>query len=240
MRIRAELTASHDRVWEQLAAPGTWLTGAQRIAVARELRGARLCKLCLERKTALSPVAVTGDHEAVSPDIPATRVELIHKLVTDPGRITRSWVSALLAGGLEDVEYVEIAGLVSALMVVDTFHVALGLPLRLLPEPMPGSPTKKRPRTAVLGEGYVPMIPADGLADDYTDLYDTRYWVPNVHRAFSLVPDATRMAGELMQSHYFPYEMVPRYTDQDHNYAIAKTQIELVASRVSKHNDCFY
>jgi hypothetical protein len=61
-----------------------------------------------------------------------------------------------------------------------------------------------------------------------------------VHRAFSLVPDATRLADELMSSHYFPYEMVPRYTDADHNYAINKMQIELIASRVSMYNDCFY
>ena len=84
------------------------------------------------------------------------------------------------------------------------------------------------------------MIPVDGLADDYDDLFDTRYWVPNVHRAFSLVPDATRTANDLMVSHYFRYEMVPRYTDADHDYAINKTQIELVALRVSRYNDCFY
>ena len=43
-----------------------------------------------------------------------------------------------------------------------------------------------------------------------------------------------------MHTHYFPYEMVPRYTDTDHSYAINKMQIELVAARVSMYNDCFY
>ena len=43
-----------------------------------------------------------------------------------------------------------------------------------------------------------------------------------------------------MASHYFPYEQVPRYTDADHDYAIDKMQIELLAARVSMHNDCFY
>ena len=129
--------------------------------------------------------------------MPAARVELIHKLMTDPGRITRSWVDALRADAMGDVQYVEVSGLVSAVTVVDTFHAAMGLRLRALPEPQPGEPTKKRPRTAVHEEGYVPTIPADGLADDYEDLYDTRYWVPNVHRAFSLVPDATRTANEV-------------------------------------------
>ena len=135
MRIRADLTASHDRIWQQLAAPGAWLTGNERVAVARELRAARNCPLCQERKTSLSPGAIKGHHEAVNHDMPTARVELIHKLMSDPGRITRSWVRELLASGLEDTEYVEIAGLVSAVTVVDTFHAALGLPLRPLPDP---------------------------------------------------------------------------------------------------------
>jgi hypothetical protein len=135
---------------------------------------------------------------------------------------------------------VEISGLVSAVLVVDTFHAALGLPLRPLPDPEVGEPTRRRPRTATSEDAYVPMIPADGLVDDYEDLYVPADFVPNVHRAFSLVPDATRVANDLMASHYFPYELVPRYTDADHDYAIQKTQIELVAARVSRHNDCFY
>ena len=240
MQIRPELTASHDRVWQKLAAPGAWLTGPKRVAVARELRASRDCRLCQERKAVLSHGAIEGEHDTVEDNMSASRVELIHKLVTDPGRITRSWVDSLLADGMEDVQYVEISGLVSAVIVVDTFHTALGLPLRALPEAAAGEPTRNRPRTAVQDEGYVPMIPVDGLADDYEDLFDTRYWVPNVHRAFSLVPDATRTANDLMVSHYFRYEMVPRYTDADHDYAINKTQIELVALRVSRYNDCFY
>ncbi len=240
MWIRPDLTASHDRVWQQLASPGTWLTGAERVAVARELRAADDCPLCRERKASLSPAAVRGRHATVCDDMPTARVELIHKLVTDPGRITRSWVTELLASGLQDAEYVEIAGLVSAVMVVDTFHAALGLPLRPLPDPEPGEPTRQRPRTAASGGAYVPTVAPDALADDYTDLYDTRFFVPNVHRAFSLVPDATRVANHLMASHYFPYEHVPRYTDADHDHAIDKMQMELLASRVSMHNDCFY
>ena len=240
MRIRADLTASHDRVWRQLAAPGTWLTGAERVSVARELRAADYCPLCRERKVSLSPGAIRGRHETVDDDMPAVRVELIHKLVTDPGRINRSWVRELFADGLEDTGYVEVAGLVSAVMVVDTFHAALGLPLRPLPDPEPGEPSRQRPRTAAPGDTYVPIIAPNALADDYTDLYDTRFMVPNVHRAFSLVPAATRLANHLMASHYFPYEQVPRYTDADHAYAIDRTQIELLAARVSMHNDCFY
>ena len=96
MAIRSDLTASHDRLWEQLAGPGTWLTGAERVAVAAELRAARRCALCIERKASLSPAAVSGEHEGPVAGLSPARRELIHKLVTDPGRITRSWAEGLL------------------------------------------------------------------------------------------------------------------------------------------------
>tara|TARA_B100000405_G_scaffold272986_1_gene213221 strand:- start:224 stop:706 length:483 start_codon:yes stop_codon:yes gene_type:complete len=160
--------------------------------------------------------------------------------MNDPGRISRAWVENLHSEGVGDVEYVEIAGLVSSICVVDTFCQALGLTLRPLPKAISSENNYKRPATAEDEGAYVPMIAVDRLQDDYSDLYDSNYWVPNVHRAFSLVPDVVRLADDLMASHYFPYESVPRYADQNHDYAISKTQMELIASRVSINNDCFY
>ena len=238
--VRSDITKSHDRVWEELARPGARLTGEERLSVARELRVARNCVLCLESKNSLSVAYDFGGHDCVDSNVPDVWIELVHKLANDPGRIHRSWVQKLLQDGLEEVQYVEIAGLVSAVCVVDTFHEALSLPLRPLPKCLSGAASYKRPATAADEGAYVSMIPVDGLQDDYEDLYDTRHWVPNVHRAFSLVPAAARLANGLMGSHYFPYESVPRYNDQNHEYAISKVQMELVASRVSKNNDCFY
>lgn len=206
--------------------------------MAAEVRAVCACQLCRDRKIALSPNSVKGEHNPTVA-MPAARRELVHRLVSDPGRITRSWVSTLLRN-MTDAEYVEIAGLVSAVVVVDTFHAALGLPERALPQAQAGEPSRVRPRTAAEEGAYVPMIPMDGLEGDYADLYDLPNWVPNVHRAFSLVPEATRTADVLMAAHYFPYEQVPRYSDADHAYAINKMQMELVASRVSMYNDCFY
>ncbi|MDA7774158.1 hypothetical protein N8993_08220 [Pseudomonadales bacterium] len=240
MMIRAELISSHDEVWKQLARPGARLSGAERVAIAAEVRQARSCAFCKARKAALSPNAVRGWHDQADRDMPGARVELVHKLTTDPGRVTRSWVDGLIADGMEEVEYIEVAGLLSAVIVVDTFRAALGLPLRELPLPVDGVPHGQTPETAVKEDSYVPMIPVNGLAADYIDLYDDRYFVPNVQRAFSLVPEATRLAATLMASHYVPYEMVARYTDADHSYGVNKMQMELIAARVSMYNDCFY
>ena len=60
MDIRPDLTAAHDRVWHGLAGPGTWLSGAERVDVARELRAAPDCALCRERKEALSQAKARG------------------------------------------------------------------------------------------------------------------------------------------------------------------------------------
>ena len=128
MKIRSDISRSHDRVWQHMASPGIWLAGSERVAVAAEVRAARNCELCRTRKSALSANAVSGEHAPSAIPMSEARIELIHKLVTDPGRITHGWVKALLDSGMRDVEYVEIAGLASATMVVDTFHVWVHAP----------------------------------------------------------------------------------------------------------------
>ena len=120
MEIRQNIIESHDRVWDELAKPGAVLSGEERIAVAREIRAARTCRFCMENKRSLGLSPGLGEHESTEPSFPKARLELIHRLMNDPGRITRAWVDNLRAKGLGDVEYVEIASLVSSVCVVDT------------------------------------------------------------------------------------------------------------------------
>ena len=61
--VRDDVAAAQVRTWERLGQPGTWLTGAERLAVAAEARNAQDCKLCAARKEALSPEAVQGEHD---------------------------------------------------------------------------------------------------------------------------------------------------------------------------------
>ena len=64
-------------------------------------------------------------------------------------------------------------------------------------------------------------------------------FVPNVGRGLSLVPDAVRSARDLMLAHYMKYEQV--VTDwEPRDRPISRSQMELVASRTSAKNDCFY
>ena len=118
--VRTAFAESHQRFWDRLAAPGTWWTGPERVAIAREARAARDCPYCRERTAALSTHTVSGSHAAVT-DLPPAAVEVIHAVMTDAGRLTRSWYAARLADGLSDGHYVEIIGTIVALVSIDRF-----------------------------------------------------------------------------------------------------------------------
>ncbi|MFT7650913.1 MAG: hypothetical protein ACI9ON_000514 [Limisphaerales bacterium] len=235
--VRHDLQQAHERAWQRIANAGTWLDAEKRLEIARETRQARSCRFCASRKKALSPYAQTGSHEQIS-NLAPIEVDVVHRVVTDSGRITSSWVSSLLAEGIEDACYVEMVSVVTQVLVVDDFCLALGTSLQPLPEPEPGIPTRARPVSAIREGAFVPWIPHSEVGED-SKLFGTGL-VPNMHRAMSLVPDAVRAAQDLMAAHYMPYALVPIYGDADHNRALSKSQMELLAARVSFLNDCFY
>ena len=52
IKVRDDITEAHRRAWQRIAAPGTWWTGKDRVAIAAEVRNAVKCALCKERKAA--------------------------------------------------------------------------------------------------------------------------------------------------------------------------------------------
>jgi hypothetical protein len=235
--IRDDLPAAYRRAWERIAAPASWWTGGERVAIARETRLARACALCRARRQALSAAAVEGRHEQ-SGALPAVAVEAVHRLVTDASRITRGWFGALQSEGLSDAHYVELLGVVVTTLCIDGFHAAMGLPLEPLPSPRPGAPSRQRPASARQEMGFVPTIPSGEATGSEADLYPVSR-VPNVVRALSLVPDAVRQLRELSAAQYLPLQQVTDVRAEP-GRALSRAQIELVAGRVSALNECFY
>jgi len=225
---------AHRRAWERLAAPGAWWTGAEKVAIAAEVRAARTCSLCQERKAALSPHAVAGEHDAREA-LPAAAVEAAHRIASDPGRLTRAWYEKTLAAGLSDGHYVELLAVVVTIVNLDALHRALGVAPEPLPLPRAGDPTRARP-PAVLEGAWVAWL-ASGSAEA-RELFGGRPRVPNVARALSLVPDAVRQLKELSEVHYLPMDDVidPRARLR----VLSRAQMELIAGRVSALNECFY
>jgi alkylhydroperoxidase family enzyme len=234
--VRDDLRDAHARILEHLRGPGNWFSGAQRLAIAAESRNAARCRLCRERKGAVSPAAVTGSHDALS-DLPESLIDVAHRVRSDPARLSRRWFEETLDAGLSDAEYVEAVGVVTLLAGADYFCRALGIPVFPLPEPLPGEPSRQRPLAAKPGSAWVPMIAPEDAEGPESDLYPEAPMIPNIMRALSLVPDHARTLQTSSNAHYVAVESI---ADPTVRRDLDRLQMELVASRVSALNECFY
>ncbi len=236
--LRDELTAAQRRAWERLGRPGTWLTGAERIAVAAEARNATGCALCRERKEALSPQAIEGNHDQLGA-MAELEVDQIHRICTDPGRLSRAWYKGLIDGGVSEERYVETVGVIATIVAIDTFTKGLGLDPWPLPEGQAGQPSRMRPAAARQQMAWVSTLaPDDALGTEDEDIYAGRPVIANIVQAMSLVPAEVRNFFELVAHQYLPPTAM---YDFDNEYrAINHAQIELVAGRISALNQCVY
>jgi alkylhydroperoxidase family enzyme len=235
LSIRSDLVGAHDRAWAAIAAPGTWLTGERRVAVAAEIRRARTCAQCARITAALSP-NIPGEHETTG-ELGAAEVELIHRVVADPGRLSEKWSQEVLARGVSEGEYVEIVGLAAMVMMMDTFTRAIGAAERPLPTPVAGEPTRYRPSGARKKAAWLPLVEPE----DATEADGTLYPSPKagyIYRGLSLVPQSLRDYWALANCHYMPGEHVYRFDTSIR--AITRPQVEVIAARVSAMHLCAY
>lgn len=224
-----------------VARSGTWWNASERLAIAFVARAAHDCLLCAERKAALSPFSVEGAHVG-STDLAPEIVDVIHRIVTDPGRLARSWYDRVMAQGiLNEERYIELVSVTVLINALDVFARAIGSPPTPLPEPTPGSPSRQRPTTARIDGAWVPQVPvgAEG-GEDWTALYGDREYVPQIGRALSLVPDEVAMLNALSGAHYMEIDHVGDPSYAEPGRSLDRLQMELVASRVSAINECFY
>ena len=154
--IRADIPAAHARAWAWIAAPGNWLTGAERVAIAAETRHALDCRLCAARKQALSPegpwqACMTGRARSTRRSWRSSTA-----WSTDPARLTRRWFEARQAEGVGETRYVETVGVTAVTVSLDTFARSMGLPPRELPEPQPGRSVGLPPGLGAHGGGVGP------------------------------------------------------------------------------------
>ena len=232
--VRADLAAAHARAWERLGEPGTWWDARTRLAIAAETRRASGCALCRRRKAALSPAAVADAHDARA-ELPEAVVEIVHRVATDPGRLTESWFRGILAAGLDPEHYVETVSIVVHTIAIDTFARGLGLDALPLPQAQAGEASRERPPGAKPGPAWVPWL--DPEEAGAAELYGGRR-PPNVMKAMSLVPAEVTSFFDLVAHQY---QSAAAMRDFSREYrAISHAQIELLAARVSALNRCLY
>ncbi|MFT4820482.1 MAG: hypothetical protein ACJAXW_003513 [Candidatus Azotimanducaceae bacterium] len=223
--IRDNVRQSHQAALDQIASPGTWFTAAERLAILSEARRAKQCSLCAKRKQAISPYIVDGHHESVT-NLSTDAIEVIHRVITDSGRLTERWFIDMTSRDLTAEKYIEIIGVVATSIIIDSYSVALDCELAAPGQPAPGEPSKQNNHQVFDGGAWVPMLDAPQQASE-TGLPTQ----PNIGRAMGLVPSAIALFFPVMRSHY---------SLSDIELGISREQIELLASRVSSHNQCFY
>lgn len=223
--VREDLRAAHEAVFRELSEAGTWWTGAERIAIAAAARRARIDAGLSEGETDELPDAALPE---VVRDVAAT-------LGAAPEGMRRDWFDARVPSLLAEGAYVEAVAVIARSVCVDTFCRGAGLPLNDYPTPVAGEATRDAPTTLTRDAGWVGMIP-EGTPEG-----DALYGGPtvNVVRALSQVPEEVRSWIRVAGTQYVHISEIQDMgapTDR----AIDRTQIELVAGRVSALNECFY
>lgn len=234
--IREGLARERSLAWQRLASPGTWWNAAERLAIAAEARNAHACALCRRRKDALSPYTVEGAHDSLGA-LSAPMVEVVHRIVTDAGRLTKKWLAGVLQDGVSEEQYVEAVGVIAVITALDTFDHALGLPMRALPAPRPGMPTRYRPAGAKRDLAWVHTVAPEALTPQDPDPYAV-HGVKNIHRALSLVPQEVLNFFDLDVELYLKDHEIRDFTREYR--ALTHAQMELLAGRVSALNGCYY
>lgn len=215
--VRSGLDDAHRAALEHFARPGTWWSAEERVAIVEEGRNALACKLCEDRKQALSPYGQNGSHDGLGVlDEPVIKV--IHRIRTDSGRLTKSWFDGVMRQGMSPGAYVELVGVVSVGVIVDTFTESLGLEFVELPPSVAGEPSREHHDQAIEDGAWVPISKLQPQVR------------ANIVRALGLVPSEQQNFWQVFRHHYLSSD----------GRAIAQAQIELVASRTSALNQCFY
>jgi len=201
--VTPKLRRLFSRTWGHVAAPGTWWTGPERIAIAHLARANR-----------------RGSDDR-DPLLPAAASDAVARLAATPATTTQTQVGAVIDGiGLG--RYVELVGIVSEVVAIDTVTRLLGCDLEPLPTPLDGSPSrdpvppavKKRSAWVAMAS---PPIPPNVLAA-----------VPAAQQTMIEITEALYMTG-------------PEMADPDITKdGLHRTQIELVATSTSLANECFY
>lgn len=218
---RPERAVAHRLAWQHIAQPGACFTAAQRRDMVLEARAGKHCRLCEARAAALSPAMVSGHHDAVTA-LPAPIVELVHRMVTDPGRISAALHRRLCRGdgAISDAAYVEVVGVVASSVLLDSMRLGLGGKLEDLPEPAAGVPSGAVNTQAVDDGAFVPI-----LAREHENM-------ANIVRALGLVPSVRSLFWDLKWLHYRVRPGV--------DAVLGRVQQELIAARVSALNRCDY
>ena len=237
IKVRSDIIEAQGRTLIRLASPGTWFAGAERLRIAKEVRNAKNCSFCKQQKEAISPNALTGKHKSLA-NLSRPIVEIIHRITTDSSRLTESWLDGILAQGVSDAEYIEIIGVIATTISLDTFAHSIGSDSLTLPSPVGGEPSRIRPASATSDMAWIPTVDISKATSEERAIYAEGK--NNVRRALSLVTAEARGFFDLVDHQYLSGSQIADFKNEVSDREISRAQIELLSSRVSALNQCYY
>jgi hypothetical protein len=175
LTVGDEYNVAIERDWARMAGPGSFFSGAERVAIAREARRERI-----------------GD-QARTGEVAAVVAEAARAVSTRAHQIRREWVDQLVERGLDRCAYVEIIGVVSRLEAIDGFEFGVGRPLRQLPATHHGEPTGVTDSTAADNGAWVPTVGPPSAPVALSAVPDDHAALHEIHGAFFItneqIPD---------------------------------------------------
>jgi hypothetical protein len=166
LAIHAEINSAINNDWKRMARPGSFFTGAQRVAMATEARRDR-----------------DGDPTGTG-QLSPTVARVVRQVSVRPMDITHQWVDQAFSEGLTPLQYVEIIGLVSRLSAIDLFDFGIGSDQRPLPDPVAGEPTGAFDPAAQPNGAVVPTTGPSGASVALTGIRAENAALHEIHEAF--------------------------------------------------------
>lgn len=160
--------------------------------------------------------------DATAPDLPPLVAESASRVAVEAMHSRSEHVAAWEADGREVLAFVEMVAVVAQISSIDSYRIGLGVDLDPLPAPVPGDPVLAVDERAVTSNAWVPTV---GVALAPT--------------AISALPDEKAIKNAVSKEWYLTDEFVHKY-DVEPGRELSRAQMELVASRTSYLNECFF
>lgn len=241
-KVRENLQEAYQRYRHWLSHPGEWWTGAERVAMVKETRRGWDCLLCARKKETLSPKSIAENHSA-DPPLSRQVVEAIHRIVTDPSRLSEQWVLELKQEGFGYPQIIELIGMVTTGIAMDYLFWGLGLDPPALPDPGSGNPTQGETQVFGFHTAWVPTVIPEKSRGRLKAFYDSAAnpagRVAHIMQALSAAPETLLAFYDLTSVIYLPPGKVGN-PGAETGRAISRPQIELLAAVVSAANACQY
>lgn len=186
-----------------LSGPGSFFTGAERVALAEQARFAR-------------------GFTQTAPELDPLVAESVARVAVEAMNSRSEHVAAWEASGRDVLAFVEMVAVVSLICSIDSYRTGLGVALDPIPAPTSGDPTPAVDERAVTSNAWVPTV---GVALAPT--------------AMSALPDETARKAAVSKEWYLTDQFVHKY-DVEPGRELTRAQMELVASRTSYLNECFF